>query len=108
LAAKANRLEAWDHGRLAGLAAFYVDGPDKVAFLSNLSVDPTWQRRGLANALLSEAIRRARDLGLSGFELEVCVDNRAALSLYERHGFRLRSIASGIARMHLSFGDDSL
>ena len=101
IAAKASRLEAWDHGRLAGLAAYYVDELRQVSFLSNLSVDPTWQRRGLAGALLAESIRRTRDLGLVNFELEVCAANHAAMALYVRHGFRQRSFASGVARMYL-------
>lgn len=101
LAAKALRLESWDHGRLVGLAAYYVGEPGGTAFLSNLSVDPTWQRRGLASALLAASTEQARALGLAGFELEVGVENQAAVALYERHGFRPRSIASGVARMHL-------
>jgi ribosomal protein S18 acetylase RimI-like enzyme len=101
IAAKASCLEAWDHGRLIGLAAYYVDASRQVAFLSNLSIDPTWQRRGLAGALLAEAIRHTCDLGLVDFELEVDVDNHAAMALYKCYGFRVRSIASGVATMHL-------
>ena len=108
LVTKAARLEAWDHGRIAGLAAYYVDAPAGVAFLSNLSVDPTWQRRGLAHALLVEAIARARALGLADFELEVGADNHAAKELYKQCGFRLRSIASGVERMHLALRKPTL
>lgn len=101
LAAKALSVEALDHGLIVGLAAYYVDIPARSIFLSNLSVDPVWQRRGLAQALLDAVIVRGKEHGLSSLVLEVSQDNIAAKSLYAKRGFRTRNIASGVATMHL-------
>ena len=103
LCTRAIRLEAWDHGRLVGLAAYYRDATSGKAFLSNLSVDPTWQRRGLGRHLLDEALHRVAHLGPGSFELEVGEDNRAAIALYEGAGFQIRNTDSGVARMSLDF-----
>lgn len=94
-------MEALDHGLIVGLAAYYVDIPARSIFLSNLSVDPVWQRRGLAQALLDAVIVRGKEHGLSSLVLEVSQDNIAAKSLYAKRGFRTRNIASGVATMHL-------
>lgn len=101
LAAKAERLEAWDHGRLAGLSAYYVDIQARSIFLSNLSVDPAWHRRGLAQALLDATVKQGKERALSSVVLEVSQDNHAAKALYAKRGFEVRSIASGVATMHL-------
>ena len=102
LVSLATRLEIWDHGRLVALAAYYLDGPTGNSFLSNLSVDPSCQRRGLGHDLLRETIRHAAARGAKLIELDVGEGNRAAVALYEAVGFKPRSVASGAVRMHLS------
>jgi ribosomal protein S18 acetylase RimI-like enzyme len=103
LVALATRLEVWDHGRLVGLAGYYLDAAASTTFLSNLSVDPSCQRRGLGHDLLRETIRHAAARGAKLMELDVGEGNRAAVALYEAVGFKPRSVASGTVRMHLSF-----
>jgi len=102
LVSLATRLETWSDGRVVALAAYYLDGPAGVAFLSNLSVDPAARRTGLGLALLRETVRHAAARGAAHVELEVGVGNRAAMAFYEAAGFRPRSVASGVVRMHLS------
>jgi ribosomal protein S18 acetylase RimI-like enzyme len=102
LAERANRLEIWDHGRLVGLAAYYVDQASGVAFLSNLSVDPSCRGRRLGRDLLHEAVTRAEALGATCMELEVAEGNQAAVGLYAAAGFQARSVAMGVVRMHLT------
>jgi ribosomal protein S18 acetylase RimI-like enzyme len=102
LVSLATRLETWSDGRVVALAAYYLDGPAGVAFLSNLSVDPAARRMGLGLALLRETVRHAAARGAAHVELEVGVGNRAAMAFYEAAGFRPRSVASGVVRMHLS------
>ena len=55
--------------------------------IDNIAVSPAFRRRGLADALVADALRRGRGLGLSCVTLEVRASNTAALRLYEKHGF---------------------
>lgn len=52
--------------------------------LLTLAVDPAWQRRGIANALVSEWIQSVQ--ATVAF-LEVAQDNTGARTLYAKHGF---------------------
>ncbi len=54
-----------------------------------------WRRRGLASALLGRALLALRDHGMQGAQLHVDAENpHAAMSLYERHGFRVTRSSS--------------
>jgi len=52
-----------------------------------LGVVPAWRRRGVARALLVQALRGFRDAGFPHAALTVNDDNPAALGLYDRLGF---------------------
>jgi ribosomal-protein-alanine N-acetyltransferase len=54
--------------------------------LMNIAVDPSFQRRGYARMLLDEMLSRAGPD--EPYTLEVRTSNLAAISLYERFGFR--------------------
>ena len=56
--------------------------------LMDLAVDPPARRRGVAQALVSYAIRYGIRRGATRAVLEVRASNEAALSLYRRFGFR--------------------
>ncbi|MCX5195906.1 GNAT family N-acetyltransferase [Streptomyces sp. NBC_00249] len=55
--------------------------------LSDLYVDPRGRRTGAGRALLREVLRRAREAGVSGVQLETAYDNHVAQGLYEAEGF---------------------
>ncbi|MFE2477332.1 GNAT family N-acetyltransferase [Streptomyces sp. NPDC059389] len=55
--------------------------------LSDLYVDPSGRRTGAGRALLREVLRRAREAGASGVQLETAYDNHVAQALYEAEGF---------------------
>ena len=57
------------------------------AELLRLAVDPARRRRGLARELLAAGSDRLAAAGCTTCFLEVRVDNRAAVALYERLGF---------------------
>ena len=63
-----------------------VRGGD-VADLNRIAVDVAHQRRGIARALLDEALRLADDDGAARMLLEVSAENSAALAVYEQAGF---------------------
>jgi GNAT superfamily N-acetyltransferase len=62
------------------------DGP--VAFVADLAVAPTHQRRGIGAQLMSSFESWARSRGAAHLRLFVHDGNTAAESLYERAGFR--------------------
>ena len=88
LVSHAHRIEAWDSQILAGCVAIYADKTAGVGFISNVSVLPSHQGRGLASQLLKRALDLAVELGLVRVRLEVHADNTAACTLYRRHGFQ--------------------
>jgi ribosomal protein S18 acetylase RimI-like enzyme len=54
-----------------------------------------WRRRGLASALLGRTLARLRDRGMTSAQLDVDSANpNEALTLYERHGFRVERTES--------------
>jgi mycothiol synthase len=64
---------------------------DGTGWIDQMGVRPAWRRRGLGTALLCELMGRFEADGLTRAALEVEMNNRPALCLYERLGFeRLR------------------
>ena len=70
-------------GEVAGFLVLRRTHPEETEIL-NLAVDPAERRRGIASALLREALRRHSGV----FYLEVRESNAAARALYRRCGFR--------------------
>lgn len=63
-----------------------------------IAVSPSHQRRGIGDALMTALVERAeRWMQMTRLELEVYVDNAAAIALYRKHGFveegRMRAYA---------------
>ena len=65
------------------------------AFLLNLSVTRTWQRRGLGRELLNFVLKLARDTSAGRILLEVRPSNRAAIALYSSAGFTETAVRRG-------------
>jgi ribosomal-protein-alanine N-acetyltransferase len=86
---------------LAGylFCARYAD----VWHVMNVAVDPPMRRRGIASALLESMIERAG--AEEPYTLEVRPSNAAAISLYERFGFRA---AGTRPRYYHDTGEDAL
>jgi ribosomal protein S18 acetylase RimI-like enzyme len=58
--------------------SFYIDA---------LATEPAFRRRGAARALLDEAERQARELGLPALALDTAMNNEGARALYAAAGF---------------------
>lgn len=58
-------------------------------FLDSLYVWPKWRRKGIGEVLIGEVMKLAKSQGLAKVSLMVMVDNVAALSVYQRAGFRV-------------------
>lgn len=95
-------LVAEDEGHIVGFASIWL--PDN--FLHNLFVDPAWQRRGVATALLDACYPLCGER----MALKCLTKNHRALAFYQRHGWKI--ITSGIAEhgeyflMHHRLGHD--
>lgn len=74
------------------------------AELLRVGVDPEARRQGLARALLMEGLERLRGLDVQLCFLEVRVDNKSALDLYESLGFS----CTGHRRGYYRDGTDAL
>jgi ribosomal-protein-alanine N-acetyltransferase len=72
-------------GLVVGYAGFLVNGED--AHITNIAVDPAWQRCGIGTRLLAHVVRSAVERGAHHLTLEVRVSNSAAQSLYRNFGF---------------------
>jgi len=56
--------------------------------IQNLGVHPNFRDQGIGRGLLVQALRGFRAVGCTHAQLEVTVQNAAAIRLYERIGFR--------------------
>jgi L-phenylalanine/L-methionine N-acetyltransferase len=63
--------------------AFDDPGPAELGF----SVRPEWRRRGVASALMNEAVQRAQAQEVHKLYAHVFPENQAALAFLEKHGF---------------------
>ncbi|GAA6180142.1 GNAT family N-acetyltransferase [Shimia sp. NS0008-38b] len=82
---------AFRGGHLLAFVAFRRGGPERLRHMADIGplyVHPSARRRGLAQALMTEAIKVAAALGV--LQLELCVDaqNLGARKLYEACGFQ--------------------
>ncbi len=82
------RFEAWAASELVGLVAMYAnDHATGVAFITHVSVLPTWQGRGIASFLVAQSTRYAWASGMKCIKLSVHRGNGPALALYRKLGF---------------------
>ena len=57
-------------------------------YISNVAVSSRYRRRGVASALITALVERTKD-SLAFLTLEVRESNRAAIGLYQKHGFEI-------------------
>lgn len=85
---RARLLVAELDGVLVGAATVLLRARSRQARLYSIAVDPQARGLGLGQALLAGAEQVAREAGAGSLHLEVRQDNRAAIRLYERRGYR--------------------
>lgn len=86
-------LVAWRDGALAGLVITAED-PDELAYaeIETLGVMPDEQGRGIGKALLCSAVAAAARMNHTHVTLSTGEDNRRALGLYLKVGFRVEEV----------------
>lgn len=86
---KSFRIEAWDGKCLIGLIAVYLNFDKKKAFITNLSVSPSFIGNGSAQLLLNKCTDYLREKKIAILELEVDEYNTRAMNFYFKNGFKI-------------------
>lgn len=89
--------------KLLGMGCFWSILEE--AHITILAINPEYHRQGMGTALLYSLIKTARDRNLERVTLEVRVSNQAAISLYEKFGFKT---AGRRRRYYQDNGEDAL
>jgi len=95
------RLKAVENGELIGFVAGDPRPAEEASWIATLGVDPRYQRRGIGRALLHACEARVR---LPRVRLTVRMSNTAAISLYEKEGYR----SVDIWKRYYNDGEDGL
>ncbi|KMQ51105.1 Ribosomal-protein-S18p-alanine acetyltransferase [Chitinispirillum alkaliphilum] len=72
--------------------------------IHHLGVEPESRRKKLASMLISETLKKASQQGVTQATLEVRKSNKAAIGLYEKHGFEF----CGIRKAYYNDGEDGI
>ena len=104
---KAVRFEAWIDGKLIGLVSIYCNDNEKqVAYITNVSVLPRWQRNGVAKHLLRQCLDYVKLWKGKRVYLEIHSDNVAAKRLYGFLGFVKSGVDKNTTFMCLTINND--
>jgi ribosomal-protein-alanine N-acetyltransferase len=84
---KAMRVEAFIESELIGLIAIYVNEQKEESFISNVSVLPIFEGKGVAKKLFEKTLKLLKNLKLNKIQLEVDLMNVKAIAFYQKLGF---------------------
>ena len=87
-------------GKLAGYALVLFHRGTSRARLYSIAIAPHARGNGLAKQLLERVEACALEYGLDWLRLEVRIDNPAALTLYERSGYRQFALSHAYYQDH--------
>ncbi len=87
LISKALRFEAFFQEKLIGLIAIYYSVEEKKSYISNVSVIPYFNGKGIASELFSKSLFFLREEKVEFIQLEVDLKNLKAIALYKKIGF---------------------
>ncbi|WP_242117935.1 GNAT family N-acetyltransferase [Aestuariivivens sediminicola] len=76
--------------QLIAFIAYYSNDPlNERGYLSMLAIHPEYQNRGYGKKLLNLAIEDLRSENFKYFDLQVVMNNKRALKIYQSFGFNL-------------------
>lgn len=77
-----------DDGRMAGfLLGFLTGGPDPMAYVHLVGIDPEYRRRGVGRALYLEFMRKVRDAGARRIKAITTPNNLGSIAFHRSLGF---------------------
>jgi ribosomal protein S18 acetylase RimI-like enzyme len=82
----------FDNNKLVGLVAVYDNTAEKFGWITNVSVDPNYSKKGIATELLNNCYKYFEIKKYFNIFLEVFVNNEKAIKLYTKHGFTTHKI----------------
>jgi mycothiol synthase len=85
-------------GRIAAFAVYWVDQRNKTGHFELVGTHRDFRRQGLARAVMLEAMRQMRELGITLVTVHHLAGNVAARRLYESLGFEQRYLTLGFRR----------
>lgn len=88
-------------GKIVGYVVASVRG--KEGHVISIAVHPDQRRKGIGEGLLKAVLKILLERMVSSIILEVRRSNKAAISLYEKMGFRIEGVAKG----YYSDGEDA-
>jgi RimJ/RimL family protein N-acetyltransferase len=71
-----------------------------------MMVAPEWRGRGVGTALMTEAVRWAREAHVEKLALSVYPDNQAARALYRKFGFEEEGRLTGHSKKRIGYLDE--
>jgi ribosomal-protein-alanine N-acetyltransferase len=95
------KLKAVENGEMVGFVACDPRPSERASWIATIGVDPRYQRRGIGRALLRACEDRSSQPNL---KLTVRMSNQAAISLYEKEGYR----SVDIWKRYYNDGEDGL
>lgn len=79
-----------EDGKLKGLIVIYHnDEINKIAYIPILAITPSYSGKGLASALINEAILLAKSSQIKHIFVNTWIDNKKAIQLYKKNGFEI-------------------
>jgi len=86
---KSKRFEIFHDSNLIGLLCTYEDEDNMIVFISNVSVIPSFQGKGISNELINFCINFYKKNGFKKINLEVYYENKKALNFYKKNKFTI-------------------
>ena len=86
---KASCFGHFQGGELVGLIATYDNSLNKNAFITNVSVNESNQRKGIASILLNDCIKHFKNKNYNSIQLEVFKQNKKAITFYKNYNFKI-------------------
>jgi ribosomal protein S18 acetylase RimI-like enzyme len=84
---KAIIFSKFEQNDIIGLVAVYDNFEEKIGWITNVSVDPNFTGIGIASELLDNCYKHFENKGYFHIFLEVFLNNKKAINLYNKHGF---------------------
>src|SRR5690554_3198869 len=88
---KAINFEVLKEGVLIGLVAGYHNIEENLFFISNVSVDPDFQGKGIARTLFGSLYAYCHKKNIYQLKLQVFKQNLPAINLYQNLGFEVET-----------------
>jgi ribosomal protein S18 acetylase RimI-like enzyme len=84
---KAIIFSKFEQNDIIGLVAVYDNFEEKIGWITNVSVDHNFTGIGIASELLDNCYKHFENKGYFHIFLEVFLNNKKAINLYNKHGF---------------------